>query len=278
MTDTPTPPAVAPISDDDLRKLLDAATPGRRVQFHPFYCPEAVGTPFTDYDSSHEMSVILPSGTRYKIATYKHADDAALSQIAPQLAAEVLARRADLAAPSAPAEADPPDVRCNSCGWLGYDDDLVASIDTEDGEPSHPCPNCGTDANLLDIDAPAEVEGLVPPELFSVCQRCIDNREFEIAGNRLEDLRWDGEKWACEECWDPDESDKWGKAPQAATALTTLSAEKAELKAEVERLHDARRTGHAAPPYQCRGCCRAKWGRGTMRAWHRNISREREQQ
>lgn len=70
-------------------------------------------------------------------------------------------------APNAPAEVDPPDVRCNKCGWLGYDDDLVASIDSEDGEPAQPCPTCGTDANLMDVLAPAEVEGLV--ERFDVC-------------------------------------------------------------------------------------------------------------
>ena len=64
-------------------------------------------------------------------------------------------------APSAPVEDDRPDVRCNSCGWLGYNDDLVASIDSEDGEPSNPCPNCGTDAYLMDIETPVEVAGLV---------------------------------------------------------------------------------------------------------------------
>ena len=82
----------------DLRKLLDEATHGRRVQYHPHYCKEAIGAPFADWDSSHDMSVILPDGSRYKIATYRHAGDAALSQVAPQLAAAIIKAEEALAA------------------------------------------------------------------------------------------------------------------------------------------------------------------------------------
>jgi len=83
------------MTDDKVKALLDGATPGRRVQFHGSYCPEAVGTPFTDWDTSHDMSVIRPDGSRYRLAHYKHASDAYLSQMAPDLARALLDARAD---------------------------------------------------------------------------------------------------------------------------------------------------------------------------------------
>ena len=83
------------MTDDQVKALLDGATPGRRVQFHGSYCPEAVGTPFTDWDTSHDMSVIRPDGSRYRLAHYKHASDAYLSQMAPDLARALLDARAD---------------------------------------------------------------------------------------------------------------------------------------------------------------------------------------
>ena len=86
------------LTDDKVRALLDGATPGRRVQFHGSYCPEAVGTPFTDWDTSHDVSVIRPDGSRYRLAHYKHASDAYLSQMAPDLARALLDARAELAA------------------------------------------------------------------------------------------------------------------------------------------------------------------------------------
>jgi hypothetical protein len=82
------------MTDDELRKLLDGATEGRRVQFNPGYCREAVGTHPHEWDSSHDTSVILPDGSRLKgYARHKHADDAALDALAPTLAREVLALR-----------------------------------------------------------------------------------------------------------------------------------------------------------------------------------------
>lgn len=86
------------LTDDQVRALLDGATPGRRVQFHGSYCPEAVGTPFTDWDTSHDVSVIRPDGSRYRLAHYKHASDAYLSQMAPDLARALLDARAEHAA------------------------------------------------------------------------------------------------------------------------------------------------------------------------------------
>ena len=93
------------LTDDKVKALLDGATPGRRVQFHGSYCPEAVGTPFTDWDTSHDMSVIRPDGSRYRLAHYKHASDAYLSQMAPDLARALLDARAELARVKADAAA-----------------------------------------------------------------------------------------------------------------------------------------------------------------------------
>jgi hypothetical protein len=85
------------MTDEAVKSLLDGATPGRRVQFHGSYCPEAVGTPFSDWDTSHDVSVIRPDGSRYRLAHYKHASDAYLSQMAPDLARTVIALHAELA-------------------------------------------------------------------------------------------------------------------------------------------------------------------------------------
>ena len=93
------------LTDESVKALLDGATPGRRVQFHGSYCPEAVGTPFTDWDTSHDMSVIRPDGSRYRLAHYKHASDAYLSQMAPDLARALLDARAELARVKADAAA-----------------------------------------------------------------------------------------------------------------------------------------------------------------------------
>jgi len=80
---------------EELQLLVDAATPGKRVQFHPAYCEEAKGTPFSEWDTSHDSSAILPDGTRKRIGSFTHAADAALADKAPDLASEVLALRAE---------------------------------------------------------------------------------------------------------------------------------------------------------------------------------------
>ncbi len=60
--------------------VLAGVTKGRAVQFHPSYCKEAENTPFSERDTSHDLSVIRPDGTRYRIGTFRHADDAAFDQ------------------------------------------------------------------------------------------------------------------------------------------------------------------------------------------------------
>ena len=85
------------LTREQIEALLDGATPGKRVQFHGSYCKEAAGTPFTEWDSSHDMSVIRPDGSRYRLAHYKHAMDAYLSQMAPDLARQLLATMTALA-------------------------------------------------------------------------------------------------------------------------------------------------------------------------------------
>ncbi|QRY69219.1 hypothetical protein JVX98_13440 [Ensifer sp. PDNC004] len=55
---------------------LDGVSKGKWCQFHPSYCEEAKGAPFSDWDSSHDLSAVH-NGERRRIATFKHASDAA---------------------------------------------------------------------------------------------------------------------------------------------------------------------------------------------------------
>lgn len=83
MTDDLTPEAV--------KAALDGATKGKRVQFHPDYCDEAKGSDWKTWDTTHDTSVIRRDGTRYKgYSHHKHAADATLDNIAPDLAREYL--------------------------------------------------------------------------------------------------------------------------------------------------------------------------------------------
>mgnify|MGYP002654507231 CR=1 FL=1 len=86
----------------EAEQALQGVTEGRAVQFHPHYCKEAEGAPFSDWDSSHDVSVIRPDGSRYRIASFRHADDAAFDQFArawvPEAAAALTALSADAAA------------------------------------------------------------------------------------------------------------------------------------------------------------------------------------
>lgn len=66
-------------------EVLKWMSPGKPVQFSPYHCDEAKGAPFSDWDTSHDLSLIRPDGTRYRIGTFKHADDAAFDQHARQL-------------------------------------------------------------------------------------------------------------------------------------------------------------------------------------------------
>jgi hypothetical protein len=60
-----------------IEKAMGGATPGRWGQFHPTYAPEAVGTPFSTWDSSHDLSAIKDGKKIGRIATFKHSADAA---------------------------------------------------------------------------------------------------------------------------------------------------------------------------------------------------------
>lgn len=44
------------------------------------------------------------------------------------------------------------DVRCNQCGWQGIEDELIATLCADDGEPCRGCPNCRTDGHLIDVE------------------------------------------------------------------------------------------------------------------------------
>ncbi len=83
------------MSDDlvtQARQALEGTTPGRAVQFHPEYCAEAKGTQIYDWDSSHHVSVIRADGSRYRIAEFRHASDAAFYQSARSLIADMADR------------------------------------------------------------------------------------------------------------------------------------------------------------------------------------------
>ena len=77
---------------------LEGVTPGKPCQFHPSYCKEAEGTPFSEWDSSHDLSVILPDGKRYKIGHFRHSADAGFDQFARQWVPEAAARISALTA------------------------------------------------------------------------------------------------------------------------------------------------------------------------------------
>ena len=81
--------------------LVNAATKGRPVQFHPNYCPEAKDAKCGEWDTSHDLSVIREDGSRYRIGTFHHAHDAMFDQAArelvPQLLTALDAERAKLA-------------------------------------------------------------------------------------------------------------------------------------------------------------------------------------
>lgn len=88
-------------ASDEAKKALEGVTPGRAVQFHPSYCKEAEGMPFGEWDTSHDLSVIRADGSRYKIAHFRHADDAMFDQWCrnnvPALLAENAAKDAEIA-------------------------------------------------------------------------------------------------------------------------------------------------------------------------------------
>jgi hypothetical protein len=62
---------------DKITKAMEGVSAGKWCQFHPSYAPEAEGTPFSDWDSSHDMSAVKDGKRTKRLATFKHADDAA---------------------------------------------------------------------------------------------------------------------------------------------------------------------------------------------------------
>lgn len=76
-----------------IETVLSKMTPGRAVKFHPNCCDEAVGADVSEWDTSHDVSVILKDGRRYRVATFKHAVDAWFYQQARDIVPAILAER-----------------------------------------------------------------------------------------------------------------------------------------------------------------------------------------
>ena len=75
-----------------LETMLVTASKGRRVQFHPKCCDEAKGSHHADWDNSHETSLIMADGTRYRgYSSHRHSRDAELDGYAFDLAQKVIA-------------------------------------------------------------------------------------------------------------------------------------------------------------------------------------------
>lgn len=75
-----------------IAKAMEGVTPGRWGQYHPSYAPEAEGAPFSTWDSSHDVSAMEDGKLIKRIATFKHATDAAyLDACSPDRMREVLA-------------------------------------------------------------------------------------------------------------------------------------------------------------------------------------------
>lgn len=59
-------------------------------------------------------------------------------------------------------------IYCNKCENFLTEDDLLTSVDTEDGELSKPCPLCGTDNFLMDVSD----ERVAPDGHVWTCSAC----------------------------------------------------------------------------------------------------------
>ena len=166
------------LTDESVKALLDGATPGRRVQFHGSYCPEAVGTPFSDWDTSHDVSVIRPDGSRYRLAHYKHASDAYLSQMAPDLARALLDARAELAA-----------TQTQVGDWIVRADEANVKVETLEAELAR---------NKTLATENARIRAAQPDWLQNcvVCKRVVDTREQADGGDPHGSGDADG-GWVC---------------------------------------------------------------------------------
>lgn len=73
-----------------LRGSQAHTTQGRFVRFHPFHCPEAEGTEVSEWDTTHDMSVITEDGARKRVGTFTHAVDATFIERVMQCLPELL--------------------------------------------------------------------------------------------------------------------------------------------------------------------------------------------
>jgi hypothetical protein len=83
----------APIAAiERIEKAMKHVTPGKWGQFHPSFMPEANGTPFSSWDSSHGVSAVADGKHVKRLATFTHADDASyLDAVQPDVMAGILA-------------------------------------------------------------------------------------------------------------------------------------------------------------------------------------------
>jgi len=58
----------------------DGATPGKWGQYHPCFMDDAKDAQPQEWDTSHDVSGVK-DGKRWKVAHYKHADDAAFAEV-----------------------------------------------------------------------------------------------------------------------------------------------------------------------------------------------------
>lgn len=80
-------------------------------------------------------------------------------------------------------------IRCNKCWWHGSEDDLVATIDAIDKEPSRACPTCKTDNYLMDISIDAGLIGTISTPRHSAVRYQIGNEAGDVFGR---DSGYDG--------------------------------------------------------------------------------------
>lgn len=78
-----------------------------------------------------------------------------------------------------------PSVVCNKCGWEGDEDGLIATLDAEDGEPCRACPDCRTDANLMDV--PAQPSAATQPAQEAVPDFATSRAEGQIMDGWVDD-------------------------------------------------------------------------------------------
>lgn len=94
----------------------------------------------------------------------------------------------------------------------------------------------------------SEVRKMELPAIWGECAYCAEMREEESL-QPPEDLRWDGDKWRCEECFSEEELELLENAPTLACTIDLQPSDITAIKAENERLREAHR--HAVALRQC---------------------------